>query len=201
MYLFSNELFCSWPYHVDLKGEYSCYRRCWFCALTSDLDTCITTAPVCTSLTARLGPRSVRPARLRLAASQQGALSSLGWNCTNDSRSSSETIWSAYSRYGMKKYNKQTTRVPVVRHKITWAQSSKVMSSLPRVVWWMKTATRVVFYLLWIWKYKIVVNNTFLVPTLTFETTIYIDGLCLEIQNNGRCVRKYHSDVVKHCFN
>ena len=41
----------------------------------------------------------------------------------------------------------------------------------------------------------------FLVPTLTFETPIYIVGLCLEIQNNGRCVRKYHSDVVKHCFN
>ena len=62
---------------------------------------------------------------------------------------------------------------PPEKRLITWAQSAKVMSSLTRVVWWLRTATRVVFYLLWIWKYKIVVNNTFLVPTLTCETTIY----------------------------
>ena len=111
-----------------------------------------------------------------------------------------------YDAYSLiDKYNKKTTRVPVLSHQTsrvkTYHLSAKVMSSLTRVVWWMRTATRVVFYLLWIWKYKIVVNNTFLAPTLTFETTIYIDRLCLEIQNNGRCVRKYHSDVVKHCFN
>ena len=40
----------------------------------------------------------------------------------------------------------------------------------------------------------------FLVPTLTCETTVYIDVLCLEIQNNGRCARKYHSDAVKPCL-
>ena len=102
-----------------------------------------------------------------------------------------------------KHLNKKTTRVPVLSHQTTRikTQSAKVMSSIPRVVWWMRTATRVVFYLLWIWKYRIVVNNTFLVPPLTFETTIYNDGLCLEIQNNGCCVRKYHSDVAKHYFN
>ena len=43
------------------------------------------------------------------------------------------------------------------------------------------------------------IKNTFLVPTFTYETTINIDVLCLEIQNNGRCVSKYHIDAVKHC--
>ena len=63
--------------------------------------------------------------------------------------------------------------IPPEYRLITWAQSAKVMSYLTSVVWWLRTATRVVFFLLWIWKYKIVVNNTFLMPKLTCETTIY----------------------------
>ena len=74
-------------------------------------------------------------------------------------------------------YNKKTTRVPVFSHQTTRVKtyhlSAKLMSSWTRVVWWLRTGTRVIFYSLWIWKYKIVVNNRFLVPTLTYETTIY----------------------------
>ena len=50
----------------------------------------------------------------------------------------------------------------------------KMMQKLANAPWSPPMHPRGWFcYLLWIWKNKIVVNNTFLVPTLTCETIIY----------------------------